>query len=429
MSVKAPVSACIIVKNDPLLEKCLLSIRDYVEEIIVVDTGSTDGTTVEIAKKYADIFEIYTECNDSETGLIENFSQARQRSFDLSTKKWQLWLDSDDIIVGIEHLGQIIDSTIGRDTEPLVFMFPYEYSYNELGQCTCTHYRERLISNKHNFHWTNPVHEVLIPNDNIQAIFITGEQIIWKHQRQYSNKQMESGRNLRILRKYYEKVGDSDARQLYYLGLECCNSGFVDESIGLLTKYVDVSGWDDERAMACLKLIEIYQSRGDYENGLKWGFKTISIKETWGEGYFCLGKMFYFIAQKGGPNEMRNWERCVNFIKLGLACPVTKTLLFINPLDRDVEIHRYYNMALNKIGDIHGALASVEMALKTQPNDAMLILNKRVYQGFFADAETAAHLTKLKDIGKIDDGQLNSINAIINKTNINLTEEYPCWHH
>lgn len=74
--MKAPVSLCIIVKNEPLLENCLKSIKDYVEEIVIVDTGSTDNTP-EIAKKYADIFEVYTGCNDPVTGLIEDFSNAR----------------------------------------------------------------------------------------------------------------------------------------------------------------------------------------------------------------------------------------------------------------------------------------------------------------------------------------------------------------
>ena len=51
MTKKAPVSLCIIVKNEPIFENCLKSIRDYVQEIVVVDTGSTDNTP-EIAKKY-----------------------------------------------------------------------------------------------------------------------------------------------------------------------------------------------------------------------------------------------------------------------------------------------------------------------------------------------------------------------------------------
>ena len=274
--MKAPISLCLIVKNEPLLENLILSIKDYVSEIVIVDTGSTDGTDI-IAKKYADKYERYTACNDSETGLIEDFSQARDRSYALATQPWVMWADADDEIVGGENLLKITNE-FGAD-KIVSIMFPYEYSYNEDGTSTCTHYRERLVNNKNCFHWLNPVHEVLVHNNGTSPIFIIKDEVMYKHRRQYGNKVAESGRNLRILRKYFEKHGDSDARQLYYLGLECYNSGLVDEAIERLTKYIDVSGWDDERCMACLKLVDIYIGKGEYEKGLTWAFKIIALKE------------------------------------------------------------------------------------------------------------------------------------------------------
>ena len=46
------ISLCMIVKNEEaVLDKCLGSVYDLVDEIIIVDTGSTDKTK-EIAKKY-----------------------------------------------------------------------------------------------------------------------------------------------------------------------------------------------------------------------------------------------------------------------------------------------------------------------------------------------------------------------------------------
>src|ERR1700722_5503905 len=249
--MKAPVSVCVIVKNDPHLERCLQSIRPYVEEIVVVDTGSTDNTP-EIAKKYADVFEVFTACNDPETGLINDFSMARQRSFDLSNREYCMWMDSDDIVEGCEHLNELIEECKQKfpNMETVSYLFPYEYAYNAQGQCTLKHYRERLIFNPSKQEWRNPVHEVICPKENTKVALITKENIVFKHQRQFSNKPQEPGRNLRILKKYYEKVGDSDARQLYYLGLEYSNSGQFDEAIKCLVKYIDLSGWDDERVMA-----------------------------------------------------------------------------------------------------------------------------------------------------------------------------------
>lgn len=418
--MKAPVTICLIVKNEPLLENCLKSIRDYVEEIVVVDTGSTDNITHEIAKKYADKFEIFTDCND-ENGLIEDFSKARQRSFDLATQSYCLWIDADDLIEGIENLPNIIfDLEKDRqDFNGLSVLFKYEYSYDENGNCTCSHYRERLIYNKNSFIWANPVHEVLIANaPNIKMI--TREDMVWKHQRQYSKKIQEPGRNLRILRKYVDKVGDSDARQLYYLGLELFNTGLLDEAIQNLTKYIDISGWEDERVMACLKLIDIYQLLAQYQSGLKWGFKAIEIKENWAEGYFALAKMFYFLANQGGPDEFRNWEKCVYFSQLGLKLPETKTWLFINPLEREYEVHKYLNMALSKIGRVQEALNSVLDGMRKKPNDQHFVHNKKIYETLLARQQIMSAVSILNNNETIDKLAVDNISNIINCAPINI---------
>jgi glycosyltransferase involved in cell wall biosynthesis/2-polyprenyl-3-methyl-5-hydroxy-6-metoxy-1,4-benzoquinol methylase len=415
MPTKAPVSLCIIVKNEPLLEKCLQSVCDHVEEVVIVDTGSTDSTP-EVAKKYANIFEVFTACNNPETGLIEDFSMARQRSFDLATQPWIMWMDADDIIDGAQNLPNLIDEFNKNYShlDTVSYLFPYEYSYNELGQCTLLHYRERLFYNKNCYHWVNPVHEVIIPKENVRAAHIPKEDLIFRHHRQFSPKVHEPGRNLRILKKYYEKVGDSDARQLYYLGLECANSGLVDEAVQHLVKYISVSGWEDERVMACLKLVDIYQAANNLDEGIKWAFKAIEIKENWGEGYFALAKMFYLLALRGGPTEMRNWERCTYFAKAGLALPPTRTLLFINPLERQSEIHKYLNLALSKLGDVKGALDSINIGIQKQPNDPHFVNNKKLYENFLARQKIVENTHVLKNNDSLSQIGIEQVAAIIN---------------
>lgn len=67
------ISLCMIVKNEEkVLARCLDSIADLMDEIIIVDTGSSDNTK-EIAKKYTD--KIY------DFAWIDDFSAARNYSF------------------------------------------------------------------------------------------------------------------------------------------------------------------------------------------------------------------------------------------------------------------------------------------------------------------------------------------------------------
>lgn len=419
---KAPVSLCIMVKNEPLLEKCILSIRDHVKEIVIIDTGSTDGVTVEIGKKYADIFEIFTDCNDPATGLIEDFSKARNYSLSKATQPFILWADADDIISGGENIGTLIEGYEKNkgNLKGVGFLFPYEYSYDEVGNVNCVHYRERLFS-RDTFKFVNPVHECAIPITNDGVQLITDDSVVWKHQRQYSQKPGEPGRNLRILRKFVDGEGKGDARQLYYIGLECANAGLTDEAVDYLNKYIEISGWEDEKAMATLKLVDISLGKSDYKAGLKWAFNTIELKEHWGEGYFAIAKMFYLLAQQGGPNEHRYWEKCVYFAKHGLSLSPTKTVLFVNPADRGLEIHRYLNVALNKLGNVDGALESVETGLKFKPTDPALNGNRKLYKAFLARRKASEAVDALKEVGALDSNSGQAIVALLNNQPINIS--------
>ena len=411
--MRAPVSVCIIARDEPLLEGCLKSIRDYVDEIVVIDTGSKDNTP-DIARKYADVVEVFTDCNNPETGLIEDFAMARSYSFSLAKNKWVMWCDADDIITGMDRLPKLLDDA-EKDSNISCYLFPYEYAYNDKGECVLVHYRERLLRDTSIFKWVNPVHEVLIPVEGARVTYVRTEALIYKHQRQHGTKMAEPGRNLRILRKYVEKHGTSDARQLYYLGLELTNSNLLDEAIPVLTQYIEASGWDDEKCLACLKLVQIYQSRSDYANGVKWALKAIEVRETWGECYFAVGKMHYFMAQAGGPNTQRNWERCIFFLNLGLTMPPTQTMLFVNPLERELEVYEYLNMAYNVTGRVKEAFEAAQKGLAKHPDAQNLAHNKIIYENHLTVESITAGVDVLQRNGFLDSTNGELVKQIVHK--------------
>ena len=100
MSTESPtLSLAMIVKNEAEhLEKCLSTARPHVDEVVVVDTGSTDGTR-EIARRYADVFD--------EIEWPDSFSLARNHSFDLATGDYIIWLDGDEHIEADEDWHKI----------------------------------------------------------------------------------------------------------------------------------------------------------------------------------------------------------------------------------------------------------------------------------------------------------------------------------
>lgn len=403
----APVSVCLIVRDEEAtLERCLQSIRPHVQEIVVVDTGSVDSTP-EIARRYADIFEVYIGCNDS-SGRIESFSRARNKSLSLATLDWVVWFDGDDEVRDADKIQSLVDQ-FGPATAmgPVSIMLPYEYGHDHRGNPVCVHYRERLVYPRSAFEWRKDVHELLCDKNGCRQI--QSDLITVVHRRDFSKKRQEPGRNLRILKATYDREGDSDPRTLYYLGKEYADTGDLESAITHLSTYIDISGWDDEKYLACLRIAECHRGLGRIEKAIDWALKATSIQERWGEAYFELARCHYFMACKPGSSQRRHWERCVHFARLGLSMPETKTTLFVNPLERNVEVHRYLNVALNALGDVEGALESTETALKTAPDESQLLSNARFYREHLARRKFTAALADAVDAGVV--GEVSAARA------------------
>src|SRR6266704_3953568 len=85
---KPTVSACLITKNEEkFLPRCLESIRQLVDQIIVVDTGSTNRT-VDIARRFGARVEHFEWCDD--------FAAARNYSLKFASSDWILIIDADE---------------------------------------------------------------------------------------------------------------------------------------------------------------------------------------------------------------------------------------------------------------------------------------------------------------------------------------------
>lgn len=98
------VSACLITKNEELdLARCLTSIKPFVDEIIVTDTGSTDET-ISIAKKFTD--KVYEIPGDIDKDGIGNFAAWRNSGLRhiSNSADWILWADADEVLVEGQYI-------------------------------------------------------------------------------------------------------------------------------------------------------------------------------------------------------------------------------------------------------------------------------------------------------------------------------------
>lgn len=101
------ISTCMIVKNEEdNLSRCLKTVYNFCDEIIIVDTGSTDDTK-RIASKFTD--KIYDLRWEEEDGL-GNFSRARNYSIDKATGDYIFWIDADEQLENAIALHKMIIS-------------------------------------------------------------------------------------------------------------------------------------------------------------------------------------------------------------------------------------------------------------------------------------------------------------------------------
>ncbi|WP_042347919.1 glycosyltransferase [Bacillus massiliigorillae] len=146
------ISLCMIVKNEEkTLEKCLQSIKGIPDEIILIDTGSTDRT-VEIAKQWTD--HVYS------FPWIDDFSAARNESFRYATQEYILWLDADDILQPDEaNKLMSLKKDLSSSMDAVSMMYHVLFDSNH--QVISSVRRIRLVKRDKCFKWEGIVHEDL----------------------------------------------------------------------------------------------------------------------------------------------------------------------------------------------------------------------------------------------------------------------------
>ncbi len=282
-----------IVKNEEeVLARCLDSAIEAVDEIIIVDTGSTDNTK-NIAYRYTD--KVY------DFKWKDDFSLARNFSFSKATGDYLIWLDADDYIPRRtrNRIKEIKENPLAD-----VYMLRYDVAFDSTGEATFSFYRERILRRSLDFSWQGFVHEVIEPRGKVVYVDepIEHRKTVVKNSR----------RNLDIYLKHKKKGYSFSPRDRYYYARELYYQG-EDKSCG---KEIRRLLREDETPIyvhgASILLSEIYLARDQS----KEAHLTLmhALRVCGGDGELCsrIGEIYY---------KRRDFESAIFWYKCALICP------------------------------------------------------------------------------------------------------------
>lgn len=162
------ISVCLIVKNEEhILSRCLKCLQKIADEIVIVDTGSSDNT-----KKVAEGFtkNIYN------FKWIDDFSAARNFAISKATKEYIYMADADEIIdEENQKKFMILKSALLPEIDVVQMKYTNQLSFSTIYNFN-TEYRPKLFKRIQTFKYIDPIHEQL----KIDAVCFDSDIII-KH--------------------------------------------------------------------------------------------------------------------------------------------------------------------------------------------------------------------------------------------------------
>lgn len=230
------ISCCMIVRDEEAtLRRCLDSIRGLYDELVIVDTGSRDGT-LSLAAEFTDkIFSLPWK---------DDFAYARNEALSHATGDYLFWLDADDVAESGDF--SALRAFLERETPDMLFC-PYRVG-------ALTYERERFLRREKNFRFVGRVHEAVPPRGKVLRYPFTVVHL--------SSDKPRGRRNLDIYLKWAEEEPLSP-RDLFYYGRELYYHRHYTEAIAVLEQMLRGEGWYVNQIAACETLSLCYAAVGE----------------------------------------------------------------------------------------------------------------------------------------------------------------------
>ncbi len=351
MKLPITISVCMIVKNEEqVLGRCLDGVKEFADEIIIVDTGSTDRTK-KVAQNYTNQVYDFT--------WIDDFAAARNFAFSHATKEYIFWLDADDVITA-ENGQKILQLKQSLDWSVDAVTMNYNLAFDMYGNVTTSLRRNRLVKRSKQFQWIGAVHEYL----SVYGLIIDSDIAI-NHQSEWH----DSERNLRIYEKRLAAGELFSARDQYYYANELYDHQKYEKAIKWYQIFLENGrGWVEDNLSACRRLVQCFYQLDDVENAEKYIFKSFIYDTPRAEFCCILGRHF---QGKGNFRQAAFWYK--------LATQLEKPLETKGFMDHTAWTwlpHLELCVCYDHLGKYELAYQHNEIAAQFIPDDSSVLQNR-----------------------------------------------------
>ncbi len=253
---KPLLSLTLVVKNEEkYVDGCLQSVHGIADEIIIVDTGSTDRT-IEIAQSHGVQINHFP--------WIDDFSAARNNALQYATGEWVLVLDADERLK-VKDKAEFLNFLDQPNIEGGFISIHNKQNDGELVEYL-VHKAVRLFRRRPEYRFTGSIHEDILPSI-LQNNGCVKEVPAWIEHFGYSKDNIEKkNRNLSLLFKKVEEEGENFVN-VFYIAKQLASAKRFSESILYFKKTLELfrPGYHEESIafQACLNAAQASLSVGD----------------------------------------------------------------------------------------------------------------------------------------------------------------------
>jgi tetratricopeptide (TPR) repeat protein len=282
----AGISLCMIVRNEArFLAAALESVRGVVDEICIVDTGSTDETP-EIAARFGARVEHRTWCDD--------FAWARNEALAMATYRWILVLDADERLLpeagaALRLVGTLPAALTGLWVRCRNLVDDFK------GTGAMTNALVRLFPNHDRLRFRNRVHEFVTLDGGAFGIEAVPSTIAIEHHgymRDVIVGREKAKRNIELSRRALEDGSDDPYHWYNYASSATLGCEF-DVAIEALERVRDLLAGTTRgfKPSALALLADLYcEQRGDFQRAIALGQEALELTPFLANAHFTIGK-------------------------------------------------------------------------------------------------------------------------------------------